>query len=241
MICKLCQKSDDFGKSHVIPEAFFKMVRDPKIATKVITNMRGAFPKKAPIGVYDEKLLCKECERKFSSCDSYAIKLIRDEICISKCSEIQLGGVVSFYDFDYSKFKRFTNALLWRASASDHQFYKHVKLGPVENSLHRLVLDEDPGNEHQFSVVCFQYDADPELIPIISPFKNRFDGVSTYDFVFAGLRLCIKASFRAFPKEIQKLCAMPGSKLPIIRTSYDHSNYKKMAKSIVDLQTHKVY
>jgi hypothetical protein len=75
-VCKLCQQEvTALVKAHVIPRSFFEI--DPRLAApRLITNSKGIYPKKIPVGVYDRTIVCGECEKRFSDCDDYAARLL---------------------------------------------------------------------------------------------------------------------------------------------------------------------
>jgi hypothetical protein len=79
----LCGESNKLVKSHIIPEAFWREIRQGDDAPLLITSVKGEFPKKAPIGVYDDGILCTECEESFGHVDDYGITVLlkrRDEL-----------------------------------------------------------------------------------------------------------------------------------------------------------------
>src|SRR5271169_4562807 len=50
---------------HVIPEGFFRLERDEKESPIILTNVKGQYPRRSPIGEYDTTLLCDICEQTF--------------------------------------------------------------------------------------------------------------------------------------------------------------------------------
>ncbi|MCD6671175.1 hypothetical protein LT068_19635, partial [Vibrio cholerae] len=63
-------------KAHIIPEFFFVSMKSGNKPLKVITNILGVYPKKAPIGIYDRNILCSECENRFQKIDDYALRIL---------------------------------------------------------------------------------------------------------------------------------------------------------------------
>jgi hypothetical protein len=62
MECKFCGNDISLIKAHVIPAGFFRRAKQGKENLKLITNKAGEFTKRAPIGVYDETIVCSSCE-----------------------------------------------------------------------------------------------------------------------------------------------------------------------------------
>jgi hypothetical protein len=75
-LCRMCSNDRKLIRAHVIPEAFFRVQRADGEPTFLITNTVGQYPKRAPIGVYDEGILCGDCENSFQAIDDYGIKVL---------------------------------------------------------------------------------------------------------------------------------------------------------------------
>jgi len=76
MTCALCKKELKLIKAHAIPEAFFRELRDGWRAPLLVTNTEGHYPKKSPIGVYDDGILCEYCEPSFAEWDDYRASIL---------------------------------------------------------------------------------------------------------------------------------------------------------------------
>jgi hypothetical protein len=77
MAGKGCYRDVKLIKAHAIPEAFFVGLRHEQNPPRIITDNSGVFPKKAPIGVYDNGILCRDCEDRFQNVDDYGQKLTK--------------------------------------------------------------------------------------------------------------------------------------------------------------------
>jgi len=75
MTCRLCNRQLKFAKSHVIPEAFWRELRDEKDVPLLVSSAEGSFPQRNPIGVYDQTILCEVCETTFNAMDDLESKL----------------------------------------------------------------------------------------------------------------------------------------------------------------------
>jgi hypothetical protein len=73
-VCQLCSNQAPLIKAHVIPRSFWE-IDAAQPAPRMVTNIAGVFPKRIPIGVYDQTIVCEPCERSFSDYDSYAAQL----------------------------------------------------------------------------------------------------------------------------------------------------------------------
>jgi hypothetical protein len=73
-VCKLCANKAPLINAHVIPRSFWEIdAAQPPL--RMVTNTVGLFPRRIPIGVYDQTIVCEPCERNFSDYDSYAARL----------------------------------------------------------------------------------------------------------------------------------------------------------------------
>ncbi len=106
MSCKGCGEDKKLVRSHVIPEAFFRGLRDGNTAPRMLTNIEGKYPKKAPIGVYDQTILCADCENVFQLYDDYGCTvLLKDEEKHEKLMKDDFLAGFKVHGIDYSRIK----------------------------------------------------------------------------------------------------------------------------------------
>lgn len=142
MNCKLCLENNDLQNSHIIPDAFFRSLKDKKNNVGKYTEISKEGNKLAQES-YSEYMLCSACEKKFSiEFESYVIELIlRNPHNVGVKSE-RSNNEVRFENIDYKQLKLFQMSILWRAAVSTHDFYKHVKLSPKLLELLRNNLEQ---------------------------------------------------------------------------------------------------
>ena len=58
---------------------------------------------------------------------------------------------------DYTKFKLFLLSLLWRASISKLPIFKDINLGPYEDKIRQMILDNNPDDPIQYQCVMASY------------------------------------------------------------------------------------
>ena len=79
MMCRFCETEQHLIRAHIVPEGFFRVLRDGSTVPELHTNTPGAHPKRAPIGVYDKSILCGPCDNRFALWDKHAQDvLLRD-------------------------------------------------------------------------------------------------------------------------------------------------------------------
>ena len=71
-ICALCRKNEELQNSHIIPEFYYKMVYDQVPRRFRVVSTESIVPDRYEQKGLREKLLCKNCELKFSRLENYA-------------------------------------------------------------------------------------------------------------------------------------------------------------------------
>lgn len=143
-ICKLCCKEREVKKSHVIPNSFFKFIKQKqgdKNGKLILSDTKNT---RWDQETFYERLLCSECENKFSgNFENYAASLmLRDGSNTETEVQYLNNQEILIKNLDFEKFKLFQMSLLWRASVSESDFYKHVKLSTSEEERLRVKLDK---------------------------------------------------------------------------------------------------
>lgn len=233
MICQYCGEDRKLIKAHVIPEAFFRRLRDGQAPPRMLTNKENEYPKRMPIGVYDNSILCEACETRFGVWDTYAQELLGMEP--KGASRIAKEGVLAGYeveDYRYDLLKLFFISLLWRASVSGHTFYSKVKLGPLEHIAKGFIERKDPGTPEDFSVTLAKFD---HLLgeTILDPHPEKKEGINYYRFYLGSYVAYIKADKREAPGLHVHLKMKPGEPLRIIMREMEHSKELPLIHDIV--------
>jgi hypothetical protein len=197
MTCKLCGLEKKLIEAHVIPRSFHRIDPDDKTPTRLVTSVEGRYTQKVPKGVYDDSIVCEDCERRFSSWDDYG-----DEIFLKswgKFEKIMHGDEEIGYglpEYDYPRLKMFFLSVLWRASVSNHVMFANVDLGPRELILRESIWNSDPGDVDHFGVVLQAFDS--TNVGILNPHSERFSGVRFCRFYLAHVLAFIKVDSRRF-------------------------------------------
>jgi hypothetical protein len=233
--CKGCHRDVKLIKAHAIPEAFFVGLRNDQDPPRVITDTKGVFPKKAPIGVYDNGILCRDCEDMFQIVDDYGQHLLLKE----EENHIELfhNGNVAGYkveQVDYKLLKLFALSVLWRASISTQPFYAKVTLGPYEEEIKELIWKGDPGKPDQFSFVISKF-RDAEVgRAILDPHRERWEGINYCRIYMYGYVFYIKVDKRPTPKLFSKFVVADGEPLIIIGRDIHNSKEYPVMISVVN-------
>lgn len=183
-VCKLCHNQNKLQNSHIIPEFCFSPLYDDLHRFHVLSADRFKKNKLAQKGLR-EKLLCRDCEQIFARWEKYAASAMAGKASIKLRNHAQhfsLSGI------KYKPFKLYALSILWRCSVSNDPFCSMVSLGPHEEKLRNMLINEDPGPEdiYPFCIIFTSYKGQDTSDIIINPAQVRFGGARCYRFLFAG-------------------------------------------------------
>jgi hypothetical protein len=232
--CQLCLFEKPLVKAHIVPEAFWRRMRAKNETPIIYSTVEGYTPKRAPIGVYDELLLCAECDRKIGRWDDYAQSVLAQN---PKNAEYLMAGEerVAFIlkSVDYKTLKLFFISLLWRAGISNQPFFQEVSLGPFQERLRTLILNEDPGDPDEFSVILFMWEGKGNQL-VGSPRKRRLEGRLYYDFTFGGYSPTIKVDKQLTPARVKDYILRPNCDLLVFVEKFAGSALVKRAQRALE-------
>jgi hypothetical protein len=232
-ICRLCGTNARLVDSHIIPRAFFNIEHDQP--AKMLSNSRGSWPRRAPIGVYDQ-IVCESCERSFSIYDQYAAETLlqgRRTIKTIYFKGRPLAYLIA--DIDYRLLKLFAIAVVWRASVARHHFYARVSLGPLEDLARQMLLAGNPGTADTFGVWWSRFDMDWEP-GVMDPFCERWgeNRIRAYRFYLGRAIAYIKCDARPIPREFRDIALQPGVVLPLIARDFQRSTDRRAMLAVVN-------
>lgn len=224
-ICRLCGASSGFVNSHIIPEAFFRVLRNGEEAPLIIAGAAGQVPKKSPIGVYDQGILCGTCEGRFLQWDTYGIDVLLtrfDHFFNPIFKEEKIVGYEA-PDIDKVKLLDFLTSVMWRASVSSQLFYQSVQLGPYEAQIRERMLAQGGHAPEAVDAVFSRWDdADEENLPtdgMMNPYRERWDGVNAYRLYLGKIIAYVKFDKRSFSETFEKFSLRNADPLRIISRS----------------------
>lgn len=208
--CLLCLGQRTFIKAHAIPEAFFREMRIDGESPTLVSGMAGQYSKRAPIGVYDEEILCGECEAKFRQIDDYGI-----EVLLRKFGEVfhpieRAGKIAGFESttVDPNRLLQFLVTVLWRASVSSHDFYSKVDLGPHELLSRTAVTSSSTALPTLFDAVLSRWRNEDENFPttaMLDPRRERWFGINAYRVYFGETVAYVKVDSQPFPPDLKAI------------------------------------
>jgi hypothetical protein len=208
--CSLCRLNRKLINAHAIPEAFFRELRVDGEIPLLVSGEQGHFPKKAPIGVYDEGILCEVCEPTFGPVDAYGINVFLKDFD-SDFKPLSRDGETAGFEsatVDPRRLLQFLVSVLWRASISTHAFYSKVDLGPHE-PLARLAVNT-PGFalSEVFDAVLSRWKDEDATVPttaILDPRREKWFGVNAYRLYLGETVAYVKVDAQPFPERMKAI------------------------------------
>ena len=215
-ICALCQKSAKLCRSHVVPEFCYKPIYDGKHRLILVE------PTDPDDNWYEQKgarsaLLCETCEGFIN--DRYEKPFRQYWFDCDALAPLQTNPGAVLNGIDYASFKLFHLSVLFRASTSDHPNFREVNLGPHEEQIRRMLLEEDPGQGWQYPILCSAVEGSggKVLDELVGPaHRIKLYGHWGYFFTFGGAQWFYIVSSRPAP-EIKAIRLTQEGKLPVAK------------------------
>jgi len=232
--CRLCLQDKKLIKAHIIPEGFFRLLRHENIAPEMHSNTPGSFPKRMQVGTYDSTILCSECDGKMAPWDDYGQQVLIHRFPEAVKIALQRKTVAwKIEKFDYRRLKLFFMSVLWRASVSKQTFYKRISLGPFEDRLRTMILNEDPGDSQEFAIVLARFE-DVEITAMLDPHPEKFDGISFCRFYLSGFVVYIKVDKRPTPSFLTDLHLREDRPLIVLARSLQNSPDGRVMRELAE-------
>jgi hypothetical protein len=184
MSCGLCHSEKELRNSHIIPEFFYKPLYDSKHRFNVIALTESEKNRYEQKGLR-EKLLCDDCEQQIGQYEDHVRRIFYGGTGIY----IKNGNPIVISGIDYQKFKLFQLSLLYRAAISNLEFFHNISLGPHEEIIRKMLLEENPGKKLEYPcLILMLLIQSKEIIDamIYPPQELRIEGHYSYRFILGG-------------------------------------------------------
>ena len=210
--CQICGAAPASCKSHIIPRQFYsRLLGDAKhlLRLEVEETIQRGFSQS---GIREQGILCPECDGRLGVFDDYAYMVLPARVSSGKTKYwVPSVTVVDMGLIDVQRFKMFLAALLWRASRSTHEMFRHVKLGSFGKRLKGVLTGKD--TSWLGSADCVIVHLDPPRYDkiLLQPFVEEYDGVRVVRFYLYPWKLLIKLDERPFGPVWQQLILKVGA------------------------------
>lgn len=232
--CKFCGSEATLIKAHIVPAGLYDRNEGSKDAFKVISTDNPGRTTKSWTGIYDDDLVCRACEDRWDSWDSYAVKFLRN---IEKlATRITHNGALIAYqadEYDYDRLKLFFLSVAWRCAASQRREFCLVELGPYQAKLKEAIENNDPDNYAGLDVSLTRFDDTKLGTALLNPHRERFDGINYLRIYMYGYTVSIKMDRRCGTVVFRPLKMTRGQPLMIGLRNFDGSPEHKLMLNMV--------
>jgi len=174
--CRLCKKERALVKAHIIPESMYPFEEDQREPLSVLYSDTQKPQGRSPKGEYDQNLVCRACEEKFSPWDGYAAHIMHSKPDSKDYLRTDnQKGLDIFESYSYEKLKLFFVSLLWKTSESTREAFSQVDVGKkYTKKLVQMIKDGDPGYPEEFAslLIRLTHPYDAHKI-VMTPIKHR--------------------------------------------------------------------
>jgi hypothetical protein len=223
--CKLCGQARELVNSHIIPKFCHATMYPPKPGLHRFHYMHDvdAGEVKWEQDGFKEYLLCKQCDNeKLGAWEEHATRLFKTQLPQPAPGQAQ---PILFHDPDYSRLKLFFLSVLWRAGVSTHEFYEHVRLGPHEEKIRKMLLQSIPGDPRDYGcAVSLLLDRGQPLRSVLvqpTPCGVQDPEHDRYIFVFGGFLLLYFISTQGLTPKLQQSMLKTDGSLTIEQIEHD--------------------
>lgn len=184
MQCALCLQDRKLCNSHIVPDFMFRKLQGADRAFYRLSTKAGK-PKKF-FKTFAEKLLCVECEQKFSKWEDYGKRFLNSEIPLE--GRHISKNATHLHGADYAQLKLFLMSLLWRFGVARNPDFAGCDLGPHKERLRQLLLTSDPAEPWRYGCHITGVLVDGEHLQdmILPPSPIRMNGRRCYRLAIGG-------------------------------------------------------
>ena len=214
-VCPLCRTEQRIRDSHIIPEFFYRRLYDDQGTARSLSSDKLGV-EKLQKGLRDE-LLCDSCEQRMNRFESRFAKDWYERDLMPKVVDEDHCIVEGL---DYVSTKLLFLSILWRASVSMSDACDGVSLGPHEDRIRDLLLEENLGRDDYRiwgRVIAYSPSNKVAHHLVTTPARVRFRGLNAYQMVFGGVAwLVVLSTGQTLP--IDPLCFRQSGRLHLVRT-----------------------
>lgn len=214
--CALCLNDRELCRSHIVPEFAYTPIYDDKHQYRLIGQGRTQV-EMLQKGIR-EKLLCDECEARFQKLEDYFARYWYHPNPLP--TPIPSDGVV-LDDLNYEKLKLLLLSIIWRASVATGRTFEGVSLGPHQEKIRKVLLNENPGPSNQYRIFAgLIVDDDCRELwdhVVLAPLRIRILDLWAYRLVLGGVSWTVVISgFGSLPIDVFLLTESGRLVLPAI-------------------------
>jgi len=148
-----------------------------------------------------ERLLCKDCEQKFSRHENYARGVFYGNT-VSNARPHK--NFLLIQDLSYQPLKLFFLSLLWRFGVTSIEAFNTCNLGPHEEKLRKMLHADDPGDYLTYPCMVFAITWNRKHVSdlIVPPCVARMDARWIWSLVVGGFLLSFDVASHPPPRTL---------------------------------------
>lgn len=203
-VCNWCGESKKLIDAHIVPRAFY-----PKTTDIRISSLESERESRSRKGIYDQTILCRECDSHFGKFDDYAARVLRPaprrkDLLRNEAGFISKGDETRYRAYwirnpDVRKLQGFCASLIWRAGVTSRY---EMSLQVSNEVLLRCKRVVEGDEESFFDVIGMRCDEDKLSEFVARPTIHNEHDAPGYQFYMGGVILSI---FGRAPANIQDM------------------------------------
>ena len=206
--CRVCNSPTI--RAHLIPRAFARDMRKGGSDLRMGSiDQTGYTSSKS--GVFDDAILCADCDGKLGVLDDYAVTFCRrfeDERVMIK--EPNRSDMFFIDSVDTDKLVRFAASVCWRHSISKRHEASTIQLGPFERQFQAVSFGETDVALEPALIIWANQTKNIDIKKLaFSPTMHRQYGLRFCSMILGGVSFVLKVDRRPLPSAV-KLLAVNG-------------------------------
>ncbi len=201
----------------------------------MVSDKDNVFVKRSQTGVYDSTITCKQCEDDYQVYDDYAADILLKNTCkrqdISDPKKTNVEGYL-LHGVDYTKLKLFFLLTLWRCSISEREEVDKVNVGAHLQKLESLILNKDPGDINDFSVMLFEQKFPDGMAFKHEPCKGKIRTINYTIIPIGRFVAYIKVDSRIDPKH-SNIILNPNAPVMVAYNEFDGSHLESLLQQAI--------
>ena len=223
-ICKFCGQEKKLIRAHIIPRKFYLDYKSEKYVG--VNPQTGEFVLQQ-CGLYDKNILCEDCDSKILRIyeeEGYRVLLkeIFNHSAIKETSRTMYHMQIG--EFDYHALRRFFITILWRASVSDLEECKYIKLGPYEEKALEILKGQKE-YDNLFKILIYKSPEGEDFNKLVFIGKALFKKTPAYVINMAGYFVFVIVNYKNCDIKIKQLYSpyfLNENNLYVIESEYIH-------------------
>lgn len=219
-VCKLCgDKGVNLVRCHLYPRSMSRELAGPDNLLVAMSDRDGK-PRTsyAPSGVYDDQIVCGNCERRFKDADDYGIEFRRRVIRLGPPFRIgRHGRSFPIFEARPAALHTFATQTWLRCHLSERTFDDGMRNEPMFSLVRDCIL-EGRSTLDVGPAVALMFDVSALGAVMLHPVLHDEPDYPVYELHLPNMAILIAASERGLPPAFDPIKLVPGGEVMVLRT-----------------------